>query len=372
MNVPKRVRNANIEWMRIIAMYMVVMLHALGKGGLLTNLIGAKTIVPYISWLLEALCIVAVNVYILISGYVLCFSKFKIQRLIEIIAQVLFYSIGCFVVLVGANAVNSSWTDTYTLLRSVLPIHMDMYWFVTDYVIVYMLFPFLQKSIQSISRRKFEVLLAIMLLFNCVIKSLAPALLTVDGLGYNIAWFLNVFLVGAYIKRFGLSRSVKPFVFFCIYLLGCLMTFAERFALEYVYVKTGRLHDLMNVSYDYNHIFPFIASVALFLFVISLKEKNNLVSKIGLALSPMSFGVYLLHEHMLVRYAWVEWLHVTGLADKNPVVFTFAILSCAGIVLIIGIAADYGRILIFRILANLGRLLHIDLQMERINGVINE
>lgn len=68
----KTKRLANFELLRCIAMMMVVVLHFLGKSGILaplsqTSLAGYE----YLAWGVESLCIVAVNVYMLISGYFL-------------------------------------------------------------------------------------------------------------------------------------------------------------------------------------------------------------------------------------------------------------------------------------------------------------
>ena len=62
-------RMANLELLRCAAMMMVIVLHYLGKGNLLADLtarsLGAGQTA---AWLLESFCIVAVNVYMLISG----------------------------------------------------------------------------------------------------------------------------------------------------------------------------------------------------------------------------------------------------------------------------------------------------------------
>ena len=80
----KKQKMANIEALRCLAMMMVVVLHYLGKGKLLGDLAQPNMgNVGIAAWLLESFCIVAVNVYMLISGYFLCMSHFKITRLIQ-------------------------------------------------------------------------------------------------------------------------------------------------------------------------------------------------------------------------------------------------------------------------------------------------
>ena len=73
----KSKRLANVELLRVVAMLMVVMLHYLGKGELLPVKNLHMNLTGYLAWILESLSIVAVNVYVLISGYFLVESEFK-------------------------------------------------------------------------------------------------------------------------------------------------------------------------------------------------------------------------------------------------------------------------------------------------------
>ena len=68
-------RLSNIELLRIISMLMIIMLHLLSFGGMLNtyNTISAKAI---FIWLMESLSFVAVNCYVIISGYFLVDSNF--------------------------------------------------------------------------------------------------------------------------------------------------------------------------------------------------------------------------------------------------------------------------------------------------------
>ena len=97
----------NLELLRCVAMMMVVVLHFLGKGGLLTG--GDRSlsegavaldVTGYTAWLLESLCIVAVNVYMLISGYFLCTGSFKLSASIMVIYR---FSLLCEVCCQGSS-----------------------------------------------------------------------------------------------------------------------------------------------------------------------------------------------------------------------------------------------------------------------------
>ena len=89
----KPARMANFELLRIIAMLMIIVLHYIVKGNMSAELYDDGSAENHLWWLIEAFCNVAVNAYVLISGYFLVNARWKVSRLISLICQVLFYSI---------------------------------------------------------------------------------------------------------------------------------------------------------------------------------------------------------------------------------------------------------------------------------------
>ena len=74
-------RKYGIDLLRMIAMFMVVILHVLGQGGIL-NTVSSLSLNYEIAWFLEISAYCAVNCYALISGYVGINSKFKFTNII--------------------------------------------------------------------------------------------------------------------------------------------------------------------------------------------------------------------------------------------------------------------------------------------------
>ncbi len=88
-------RLANFELLRIVAMLMIISLHYLVKGWAATPFpfVAKDDPVGTFAWLIEAFCIVAVNCYVLISGYFCVESVWKPGRVVSLLCQVLFYSL---------------------------------------------------------------------------------------------------------------------------------------------------------------------------------------------------------------------------------------------------------------------------------------
>ena len=85
-------RNYGIDLLRTISMFMILILHILGNGGILKQVI-PLTIYGELIWFIEVCCFCAVNCYGLISGYVGVKAKHKYSNLIYLWIQVFFYLI---------------------------------------------------------------------------------------------------------------------------------------------------------------------------------------------------------------------------------------------------------------------------------------
>ena len=120
----------NYELLRIIAMLMIVCLHYLSKGGALGDSKGELSATGYAAWMMEAFCLVAVNVYVLISGYFgVDSTTFTIRKPLKIWGQVWFYS-----VVIGLVALFSGIAsfDLYRFFTYVFPvIHKFLHLFST-------------------------------------------------------------------------------------------------------------------------------------------------------------------------------------------------------------------------------------------------
>ena len=125
-------RQANFELLRIVAMLMIIVLHYLNKSNLLLLFTQEQTAVNYVMHLIVAFCIVAVNCYVLLSGYFMVESAWKPGRVVSLAAQILFYSLLIPVVLIVAGVVPADDLSVYDWLHYVLPIETEHYWFATS------------------------------------------------------------------------------------------------------------------------------------------------------------------------------------------------------------------------------------------------
>ncbi len=338
-------RMVNMELLRIVAMMMVVMLHYLGKGNLLPSLTGSMGVNGYVAWGMESLCIVAVNVYMLISGYFLVESGFKPGRLVELLCQVLFYAILVPVVLVALGIISIDVFSLNHILETVLPVQMVHYWFITAYVIMYLLSPVLSVAAKGMKQEQLRSTIIALLLFFAVSKSILPFQLAVDNKGYDGLWFICVFLVAAYIRLYGLdfftAKGNGRRGMLC-YLTGCVGIFVVMLCVRAVYLKTGSLDHFIQNTYHYNHILNLFAAVSLFYAFYHLKfDGEKWWSRLICKVAPYTLGVYLLHEQLDMRHLWPQCLGAT--IEENVGLFVLRALFAVVVVFVTGILADMVR-----------------------------
>ena len=342
-------RNANMELLRLLLMIMIIMLHALGKSKILVDVGSHPSLNGAIAWGLEALSLCAVNVFILLSGYYLINSKFRLGRLIELIAEMIFYSLGVFLVCYLFGIDIHEEINTYFLLYTVFPVHMDLYWFLTVYVFVYIMQPMISAGVKALSQKQFRTIIVLLLIFECGFKSFLPFKFEEDKAGYNLIWFLTLFLLGAYLQMYGESVLKKSYRCLILYVVSSAMILVEKAALYLVNSKTGHLEEIRGVPTSYNHIFAFLAGVGLFMAFVYSKPINDRVGRVICALSPMALGIYLVHENLSLRYNWQKW---TGIYDSlgDPThIFVGRLFLAAIIVFVCGLVIDFVRIQLFRL-----------------------
>ena len=90
--VKTKERNANMDLLRILSMFLIILLHSIDHSGVLEVAdVGPMHMQLYIRFI-YMLTQVCVNCYVLLSGYLLVKSKFRLQKLVALWMEVIFYS----------------------------------------------------------------------------------------------------------------------------------------------------------------------------------------------------------------------------------------------------------------------------------------
>jgi surface polysaccharide O-acyltransferase-like enzyme len=351
-------RNPSFELLRIIAMLMIITLHFNTHSDALLQLGLPARGSQIFAAVIQAFCIPGVNTYILISGYFLSKGKVKPSRILQLICQVYFYTIlvSVAMMIVGTYVLQSN-NSVYKLAQYVFPISSEHYWFVTAYVIMYILAPVMNAAAEKLSRKQLKAVIIGLLIWFSVIKSFVPVVLATDRYGYDFGWFICLYLIAAYIRKYDVSLFYVATRSALVYLFSCGIIATMSISLYYINLNWGGLVHYSTVPYHFNFIFTLTASLGLFSFFRFYKMREDRAADVVRAIGPLTFGVYLLHMHEEIKDRWVEWLeHFIGEIPYHSVpLFAWHALLTVLIVFVAGIFVDWIRKMIFEYV---GRVLH--------------
>lgn len=182
-----KVRNSNIEILRVIFMFLILVNHVYGHGsGLNLKWIYSLGLEWDTAWnlALDSLCKLGVTGFIFISGY------FGIRTTKKSLAHILLIPF------------------FYTLILSIAFKHLGFHeiinlifafngwWFVSCYVFIMLLSPFIEEGIKKIKGRIFLIIVMGMLVYTYVMNSLGKA----DS--HDIILLLTVYMTARYLKLY--------------------------------------------------------------------------------------------------------------------------------------------------------------------------
>lgn len=282
-------RNVGIELLRILAMYGVVCLHCL-LYGIKSYSIEPFTIGYYVGWILKALAVPSVNCYMLITGYFMVNSKFKLSKLLKLYIQVWVYSVALLFINIDAISLK-------TLVKHIIPVYGGVYWYASMYIIIYVLSPIINKSISAMTKNELKRAICVMV----VCTSVLPILFFFNDRfslneGLSVLWLMVVYFTGAYIRLYGISYKTQR-----ISMIYCVLLFilVGGHIIENIINKNSAL--MGYVPYWYNS--PIVYGMAICLFVIfsRIQLECKILRRIVFYVSSCTFGIYLIHEHSNIR-----------------------------------------------------------------------
>lgn len=341
-------RQANFELLRIVAMLMIISLHYLVKGGAAVPFPFAakENPVGVLAWLIEAFCIVAVNCYVLLSGYFLKEAGWKPGRVCSLLCQVLFYSLFIPVLFLLLGVVSAGAFGVYDWIGFVFPFGTEHYWFATAYLAMYLFAPFLTAGLDKMKKRDLQILLTVLLAFFSLEKTILPLRLATDRYGYDFGWFLCLLVLAGYIRIYGIPWLEKQSHAVGAYVLSCLLIWLLALFSNTMGANREAFVYYADMPYTYNHLLCLAGAVSLFYVFKNLRIKEGWLARMVRRFAPYTFGVYLLHEHILVRYEWMKWLGADLVTGRF--LFVPHMIGCVALVYAAGTAVDAIRAWLFQ------------------------
>lgn len=284
----EKIRESNIELLRCVLMFMVIGLHIVGNGVLdNTNPIAYGRLNFFMGHFLESFFIMAVCCYVLISGYFGIRSNFK--KLLTLYLPILFYSILFLFIIKYLFGLQFGLRDIVYFF----PFLSTQYWFVTSYILLFLIAPLLNIILKSLTKFQLQGVLIICGLLFVLIPTFTPFTLTHDR-GFGIINFIVLYFLGFYLRNYFNIKNKGSNVYTLAYIGICVLLFL----INILFAKyLGYNKGWQNKFYGYDTIFVYISAISFFLIFNSLDFKSLAITKIA----PLVFYIYIIHEHPLVR-----------------------------------------------------------------------
>ena len=348
-NLCRNGRLPNFEVLRTIAMLMVVIWHFYAHGlGYVTRSVIDTSGIGLFNYLVSdyvvVVCSVCVNVYVLISSYFLIDKPFNCTRFIRLWMQVVFYSVLFAVIAHFMLPEGNSWPE---VINNFTPIRSNVYWFVTLYMGLLLLAPFLSKTVSSLTKSQYKKFICVLVLLGCTTDLSFPwgNAMRVEG-GYSLIWFIVLFFVGSYLRRFDIN--IRPSkIIFCFFILS-FATWGYD-AIGVLMSHFIRHQEIQSHPIYYNGM-SFFLSVLFFTWFKSLKIKKSILTKLLIWLAPYTFGVYLIHDNLYVRsFLWDRMLDMKSYMGSPSLLFIMVLLAIS--IFLFCVVIDYIRKQLFIMLS---------------------
>lgn len=270
-----KTRLSGIEAYRIIAIFLICLSHANPQGLNLVN--------PFLSNILVYIGQCGNIMFIICSSYFLVDSKkIKLVKVIKILLDSAFISI---IILLGMTIAGYSF-DSKTILMQIFPTFYYNMWFISIYIIFYLIHPLLNLIINNLSKKQhFSLCFALFVIYGLL------GLFTGWEVGVNeLLSFVILYFFVAYTKRYcqnlsnnTLKNTYLFIIFFCLFLALASLK---------LLIPLPKL--TINQRYS-----PILLPMLLFLFNIfkNTKFKSTLIN----TFASCTLFIYCFHDNILLR-----------------------------------------------------------------------
>lgn len=316
--MPKE-RQSNFEFLRIIAMILIVTSH---YAGYIQSEFSTDT-VTFNRVLNQTLCFggnAGNIIFFTISGYFWKDSVDNRKHILRLWFEMFFYSILCM----GIAAVVCGERSVRSFIAAILPFSHGEYWFMTAYIVLMMLMPYINIIIRNLDKKSHQRLLIIMFIITSLIPTIpgGPASIISD-----VGFYFFIYMIGIYLQRYPDNKfnSIKiNLIMAAVLLIGLTGTVI-------IFDILGMKHSFFadNAGYFLRMSSPLVIFWVLSVFCIfrNIKMKCN---KWINYISGSVLGVYLIHNNKNIRYAMWEIIFKDVRIDSSYLVLHL-LLSVTGI-----------------------------------------
>ena len=279
-------------------------------------------------YLVHSFFFVAVNCFVLISGYFRINTSWK--RLFHYYFYICFY----YFIVSGFNRVITGGSIGKTIvINSLFPFsHNEYWWFVQCYLLLMLFAPLINRALENIEKRSFLFIIALMTIVDLYFGYFQGS----DN-GFSFVHFIYIYLIGAFIGSISEDKIIESnkvrLVAISLYGGTCIL-----------WAILSYLNSLNDIPYwkmiAYNNPVVIIASISFFMVFCTFRFRSNWINWVAQSV----FAAYLLQEGI------DNWLYprYASMFFSNTIISKICILIVTSILwLLLSVLIDRIRILVF-------------------------
>ena len=335
------IRNPNIDFLRVLGMFSIVVDHIIFHGRAMIKYSNYKEIK-----LLYIFSMWHVSSFGIVSGLV-GNKTHKYSNLLYLWIIVVFYSI-IFYLKYNDLIETSSYQ---LLLGNIFPVINNKYWYFTSYFGMYPFLCYINSGNASLSQ--LEIKKSIYFMFGIFILW---ASLNKDSFaqhnGKSPFSLLIFYIIGAYIDKYIFYRQKTTYIknLICLF---CILVFIIISLITYI-INTKQLYskfclNMKNIFKIEINSFPMIMQAySLSIFICHIKLRKY-ISKFMTLIGPLTFDIYLIHENTYIRRKYIKNSFDNYPINLKKSYIIFLIYKRSIFIFVICIFIAYIRNIIFQI-----------------------
>jgi len=321
----EKTRDSNVELIRIIAMFLVILTHCIMHTNLI-NSEGISTTNYIILQFISTITVIPNSLFILISGYYTVNSRFKLKKVLSLWGKVFLYTLIIYLIYFIIGKQNYFY-------ESFFPIFSGQYWFITAYIALYLMSPIINSVIKKLTKNQFKYLLVLLTIFYGVIKVTFNPAGIFDGAFIPVIY---IYLIGAYIRLYVEVKREKSYYFLKYIIFTILVTWLRIMidSISFNHIVLMRLvYNLQEGLHQFSNILLVLSVVFLFMKFKTISIQKETINRVILFISPSIFPIYIIHENINNRWLWTAVINPVQYNNSSfLIVYIILAIICVFIV----------------------------------------
>lgn len=304
----KTARQSGLEFLRIIAMLMIVAAHLSQRGLWIWN--ETDTALTFNQFLMNiVICFgqVGVAIFFSITGYFIYNSgQYNWRRVFKVARPTWFYSLIFLAlsIIFVPTFIQFTWPLDNLVARSIFPIMTNSYWFISAYIVLYLLIPYIKIWLDNLSDKKLSQLIllvaGVFILPNFISYIVADSTSLIFAIPAALFYAITGYAVHRFQKKL---QKISSFNLILMHFSGVILYVVASVLIRLATTRLGYHNINNNILIDTMSLPCMLTSIPLVILCTRWNFKNKIINYIA----GLVFGVYLIHSNgYFIKFVWQE------------------------------------------------------------------